>query len=133
MFFSPLLASLLVLSAAVVHDTDATLFPVTGPVSVRCHPTPETPGNSIGLEAIIRKALMGKYDDQSEDRSASCAANPMGSSMSALTVADGRAEDFFSQGAIYEQMLYNLFFVMLHEQQMCVEITEMSRNLVQGS
>uniref|UniRef100_A0A672JII0 Nuclear receptor corepressor 2 n=1 Tax=Salarias fasciatus TaxID=181472 RepID=A0A672JII0_SALFA len=30
-----------------------------GPVSVRNHPVPEAPGNSIGLEAIIRKALMG--------------------------------------------------------------------------
>lgn len=73
--------------------------PFTGPVSVRCHPPPEAPGNSIGLEAIIRKALMGKYDDQSEERSASNAANPMGSSMSGGPV-DGRVEDFFSQGAI---------------------------------
>lgn len=64
-----------------------------GPVNVRSHPTPETPGNSIGLEAIIRKALMGKYDE-SEERSPSNAANPMGSSMS----ADGRTEDSFSQG-----------------------------------
>ncbi|XP_024131087.1 nuclear receptor corepressor 2 isoform X2 [Oryzias melastigma] len=58
-----------------------------GPVTVRNHPAPEAPGNSIGLEAIIRKALMGKYDDASEERSPSSAAN-----------ADGRAEDLFSQG-----------------------------------
>uniref|UniRef100_A0A4W6FJN4 Nuclear receptor corepressor 2 n=1 Tax=Lates calcarifer TaxID=8187 RepID=A0A4W6FJN4_LATCA len=66
-----------------------------GPVSVRSHPAPEAPGNSIGLEAIIRKALMGKYDDQSEERSPSNATNPLGSGM---PVADGRAEDCFSQG-----------------------------------
>ncbi|XP_055367301.1 nuclear receptor corepressor 2 isoform X4 [Betta splendens] len=61
-----------------------------GPVNVRSHPAPETPGNSIGLEAIIRKALMGKYDDQSEERSLSNAANTVGS---ALPLADD-----FSQG-----------------------------------
>ncbi|MEQ2250366.1 hypothetical protein ILYODFUR_000016 [Ilyodon furcidens] len=65
-----------------------------GPVSVRSHPAPEASGNSIGLEAIIRKALMGKYDDSSEDRSLSSAANQTGSAMS----ADGRVEDSFSQG-----------------------------------
>lgn len=43
---------------------------------------------------------MGKYDDQSEERSPSNAANPMGSGVSAgMPVVDGRVEDFFSQGA----------------------------------
>ncbi len=43
---------------------------------------------------------MGKYDDQSEERSPSNAANPMGSGLSAgMPVADGRVEDFLSQGA----------------------------------
>lgn len=68
-------------------------------MNVRSHPAPETPGNSIGLEAIIRKALMGKYDDQSEDRS--LAANTVGLGVSAgLPLADGRADDF-SQGTIF--------------------------------
>ncbi|KAM9744671.1 nuclear receptor corepressor 2 isoform 3-T4 [Menidia menidia] len=65
-----------------------------GPVSVRSHPAPEAPGNSIGLEAIIRKALMGQYDDPSEERSPSSTANAAGPGAS----ADGRAEDAFLQG-----------------------------------
>lgn len=70
-----------------------------GPVSVRSHPAPEAPGNSIGLEAIIRKALMGKYDDQSEERSPSNpAASPLVSSIPAGPIGDGRPEDFGSQG-----------------------------------
>lgn len=82
-----------------IFDFVSFLPPLPGPVSVRSHPPPEAPGSSIGLEAIIRKALMGKYDDQSEERSPSNAANPMVSSMSAGPVTDGRAEDFVSQGA----------------------------------
>ncbi|KAF7199803.1 nuclear receptor corepressor 2 isoform X3 [Nothobranchius furzeri] len=65
-----------------------------GTVNVRSHPAPETPGNSIGLEAIIRKALMGKYDDSSEERSPSSTTNLPGSGVS----ADGRLEDSLSQG-----------------------------------
>uniref|UniRef100_A0A669CAY2 Nuclear receptor corepressor 2 n=1 Tax=Oreochromis niloticus TaxID=8128 RepID=A0A669CAY2_ORENI len=65
-----------------------------GPVNVRHNPAPETPGNSIGLEAIIRKALMGNYD-QSEERSPSNAATPLSSGLS----AEGRVEDSLSQGS----------------------------------
>lgn len=64
----------------------------TVPVNIRQNPAPETPGNSIGLEAIIRKALMGNYD-QSEERSPSNAATPLSLS------AEGRVEDSLSQGA----------------------------------
>lgn len=88
-------------------------LPFTGPTSVRSHPAPEAPGNSIGLEAIIRKALMGKYDDQSEERSPSNAANQMGSSgPAAMSVADGRAEDCFSQGATFV-LLYSAMHLIL--------------------
>lgn len=66
----------------------------TVPVNIRQNPAPETPGNSIGLEAIIRKALMGNYD-QSEERSPSNAATPLSSGLS----AEGRVEDSLSQGA----------------------------------
>uniref|UniRef100_A0A8B9H546 Nuclear receptor corepressor 2 n=1 Tax=Astyanax mexicanus TaxID=7994 RepID=A0A8B9H546_ASTMX len=48
-----------------------------GPVSVRSHPPPEASGNTIGLEAIIRKALMGKYDDQADERSPSSSVNQL--------------------------------------------------------
>lgn len=42
---------------------------------------------------------MGKYDDQSEERSPSNAANPVGSSVSSgMPVAEGRADDCFLQG-----------------------------------
>uniref|UniRef100_A0A3Q2YCC0 Nuclear receptor corepressor 2 n=1 Tax=Hippocampus comes TaxID=109280 RepID=A0A3Q2YCC0_HIPCM len=65
-----------------------------GSVSVRSHPTPETPGSSIGLEAIIRKALMGKFTDQPEERSPASAANPLTSGLPvSLSGTDGRTDD----------------------------------------
>ena len=82
----------------------------TGPVTPRPHPASEQPGNSIGLEAIIRKALMGKYDDQPEERSPS---NLMGSG--GVPAADGRGEDFFSQGATPSDILYfNVSFTPIY-------------------
>uniref|UniRef100_A0A8C7MKM3 Nuclear receptor corepressor 2 n=1 Tax=Oncorhynchus kisutch TaxID=8019 RepID=A0A8C7MKM3_ONCKI len=69
-----------------------------GPVSIRSHPAPEVSGNTIGLEAIIRKALMGKYDEQAEERPPSSnAINPMVASVpTAMLPADGRTEDSYS-------------------------------------
>lgn len=92
-----------------------TLLLLSGPVNVRSHPTPEAPGNSIGLEAIIRKALMGKFDDSSEERSPSNTANQMGSGVS----ADGRAEDSFSQGEPLQTPLnlINLFIYFMTSSQ----------------
>ncbi|XP_041083927.1 nuclear receptor corepressor 2-like isoform X2 [Polyodon spathula] len=73
-----------------------------GPVSNRSHTTPEPSGNSIGLEAIIRKALMGKYDDQGEERAV--AINTLAASASVpaaipIAAADGRNEDIHSLAA----------------------------------
>lgn len=80
----------------------------TGSVSVRSHPTPETPGSSIGLEAIIRKALMGKYTDQPEERSPASAANPLTSALPvSLSGTDGRTDDGFSQGDEFLQTCTN--------------------------
>ncbi|KAG5280932.1 hypothetical protein AALO_G00065600 [Alosa alosa] len=63
-----------------------------GPVNVRSHPAPETGGNTIGLEAIIRKALMGKYDEQGEDRQPTS----MGSAPTTTSGAEGHQEDSYS-------------------------------------
>lgn len=71
---------------------------LAGPVSVRCHPAPEAPSNSIGLEAIIRKALMGNFDEQSEERAPPSQVG--GASVPAGAAVDARADDFFSQGAL---------------------------------
>ncbi|TRY98024.1 hypothetical protein DNTS_008744 [Danionella cerebrum] len=68
----------------------------SGTVNVRSHPPPETSGNTIGLEAIIRKALMGKYDEQADDRSPSNPLNSMSVGAPAAVPAapvDGRPED----------------------------------------
>uniref|UniRef100_A0A9J8ADF4 Nuclear receptor corepressor 2 n=1 Tax=Cyprinus carpio carpio TaxID=630221 RepID=A0A9J8ADF4_CYPCA len=57
-------------------------------------------GNTIGLEAIIRKALMGKYDEQMDDRSPSNSVNSMSVNVPAAVgppaSADGRSEDPYS-------------------------------------
>uniref|UniRef100_A0A673K8U7 Nuclear receptor corepressor 2-like n=1 Tax=Sinocyclocheilus rhinocerous TaxID=307959 RepID=A0A673K8U7_9TELE len=67
---------------------------------VRSHPAPEASGNTIGLEAIIRKALMGKYDEQMDDRSPSNSVNSMSVGVPAAVgppaSADGRSEDPYS-------------------------------------
>ncbi len=67
---------------------------------MRSHPAPESSGNTIGLEAIIRKALMGKYDEQMDDRSPSNSVNSMSVGVPAAVgppaSADGRSEDPYS-------------------------------------
>ncbi|KAM9329222.1 nuclear receptor corepressor 2 [Gastrophryne carolinensis] len=67
-----------------------------GPISCRTQSMPESSDNNIGLEAIIRKALMGKYE-QWEERSAlsTNAFNPLNANASLpsaipITSADGR-------------------------------------------
>lgn len=69
-------------------------------MSVRSHPPPEAGGNTIGLEAIIRKALMGNLEEQMDDRSPSGSVNSMNVGLPAAGVpagsADGRSEDPYS-------------------------------------
>uniref|UniRef100_A0AAY4DEI6 Nuclear receptor corepressor 2 n=1 Tax=Denticeps clupeoides TaxID=299321 RepID=A0AAY4DEI6_9TELE len=55
-----------------------------GVVNVRPHVVGEGGGSTTGLEAIIRKALMGKYDEQSDERSA------------AALATEGRGDDPYS-------------------------------------
>ncbi|XP_056389941.1 nuclear receptor corepressor 2 isoform X7 [Hyla sarda] len=75
----------------------------SGPIGCRTQSVPESSSSNIGLEAIIRKALMGKYDEQWEDRSAlsTNAFNPLNANASLpsaipITVADGRNDDMRS-------------------------------------
>lgn len=77
---------------------------VSGPVSMRSHPAPDSSGNTIGLEAIIRKALMGKYDDQAEERPPSSSVTPLSTSVNPAA-ADPRTEEQYSLPGMPETLL----------------------------
>lgn len=56
---------------------------------------------------------MGNYDDQSEERASSNATN-LGS-ISGGAAVDSRAEDFFSQGALWSLPVLSYTFVLLRK------------------
>ncbi|XP_042297276.1 nuclear receptor corepressor 2 isoform X6 [Sceloporus undulatus] len=75
----------------------------TGLISCRSQSVQENSSTNMGLEAIIRKALMGKYDEQWDERSSlsANAFNPLNASASLpaalpVTTADGRIDDLRS-------------------------------------
>ncbi|XP_044296406.1 nuclear receptor corepressor 2 isoform X2 [Varanus komodoensis] len=75
----------------------------TGLISCRSQSVQENSSTNMGLEAIIRKALMGKYDEQWDERSplSANAFNPLNASASLptampVTAADGRIDEMRS-------------------------------------
>ncbi|XP_061459047.1 nuclear receptor corepressor 2 isoform X2 [Rhineura floridana] len=77
-----------------------------GLISCRSQSVQENSSTNMGLEAIIRKALMGKYDEQWDERSplSANAFNPLNASASLpaampVTTADGRIDDMHSSSS----------------------------------
>lgn len=81
---------------------------LVGPVSIRNQPPPDSSGNTIGLEAIIRKALMGNIDEQSCERSPSGSGPP-------AAAADAREEAYSLPGMDLEHThtLLTLFLILI--------------------